>query len=54
MPQSTEERLAGHDATLAQMNERLGGIEGRLTGLENRLLAVGGALGVLMTIYKFW
>jgi hypothetical protein len=42
-----------HDATLAQMHERLGSIERRLDRLEHRLLAVGGVLGVLMTIDKF-
>ena len=52
-------------ATLAQMNERIGSIEARLLAIETRLsslerrvlttpLAVGGALGVLMSIYKFF
>jgi hypothetical protein len=55
-----EEKVAAHDATLSQMNERLGSIESRLTslearltGVETRLLYVGGALGLLMSLYKF-
>jgi hypothetical protein len=50
--------------TEAPMNERLGHIEARLLAIETRLsglerhmltttLAVGGVLGVLMTVYKF-
>jgi hypothetical protein len=56
-----EEKVAAHDATLAQMNERLGsiearltGIEARLSGVESRMLYVGGALAVLMSLYKFF
>jgi hypothetical protein len=60
-----EEKVAAHEATLVQMNERIGSIEARLLAIETRLsslerhvltttLAVGGALGVLMSVYKFW
>ena len=56
-----EEKVAAHDATLTQMNERLGSIEARLTaiesrlsGVESRILYVGGVLGVLMSVYKFF
>jgi hypothetical protein len=52
--------VAAHDATLTQMHERLGHIEGRLTGIETRLsclerrvLYIGGALGQLMSVYTF-
>jgi hypothetical protein len=47
------DKVIAHDATLTQMNERLGSIERRLDSLENRMLAVGGFLGILMTVYKF-
>jgi tetrahydromethanopterin S-methyltransferase subunit G len=47
------DKVVAHDATLDQMNARLGSIERRLDSLENRMLAVGGFLGVLMTVYKF-
>jgi hypothetical protein len=54
------EKVAAHDATLDQMNTRLGGIERLLDGIEARLsrverctLYVGGALGLLMTVYRF-
>jgi hypothetical protein len=54
------EKVAAHEATLGQMNERIGSIESRLTsietrlsGLESRMLYVGGALALLMSIYKF-
>ena len=33
---TTEERLPAHDATLAQMNERLGNIEARLREMNTR------------------
>ena len=53
------EQVAAHDATLTQMHERLGRIESRLTGidtrlsgLERRLLYGGGALGLLMSVYR--
>jgi hypothetical protein len=32
-----DEKVAAHDATLTQMNERLGNIESRLNRMENRL-----------------
>jgi hypothetical protein len=55
-----EEKVAAHGATLSHMNERLGSIESRLLDIESRLsgpkhriLAVGGVLGLLMTLYKF-
>jgi hypothetical protein len=51
---TAEERLAAHEATLAQMHARLGQIEARVSGLEYRLLAVGGVLGALMTLYQCW
>jgi hypothetical protein len=54
------EKVAAHDATLRQMNERIGSIETRLTaiearlsGVESRMLYVGGALAILMSVYKF-
>jgi hypothetical protein len=54
------EKVAAHEATLTQMNERLGhieprlhGIEARLSCLESRLLYGGGALGLLMSVYTF-
>jgi hypothetical protein len=54
------EKVAAHAATLTQMNERLGTIEGRLTGIEARrsgvescLLYLGGVLALLMSLYKF-
>jgi len=37
MAESVETRVAAHEATLTQMNERLGSIEARLTGIETRL-----------------
>jgi hypothetical protein len=55
-----EEKVAAHETTLSHMNERLGSIESRLlriesrlSGLERRMLAVGGVLGLLMTLYTF-
>ena len=36
-----EEKVAAHDATLAQMNERLGSIEARLTSIEARMATKG-------------
>jgi type II secretory pathway component PulM len=44
--------VAAHDATLTQMHERLSSIETRLSGLERRLLYGGGALGLLMSVYR--
>ena len=56
-----QEKVAAHDATLAQMNERLGSIEARLTNIETRLsgveshmLYVGGVLAVLMSLHQFF
>jgi hypothetical protein len=34
------EKVAAHDATLTQMNERLGSIEARLTGMDARMATV--------------
>jgi len=45
--------VAAHEATLAQMHGRLGRIEARLSAIESRLLWVGGALAVLMSLYRF-
>jgi hypothetical protein len=53
------EKVISRDATLGQMNERLGSIEARLTAIEGRLankaetglvLGVGGGLAVWVTL----
>jgi hypothetical protein len=35
------EKVAAHDATLTQMNERLGSIDARLTSMEARMATKG-------------
>jgi hypothetical protein len=39
-----EEKVAAHEATLAQMNERLGSIDARLTAIETRMAAMTNAM----------
>jgi hypothetical protein len=51
-----EEKVAAHEATLAQMNQRLGSIETRLTSIEARLdgKASNWLVGAGIAWLSFW
>jgi hypothetical protein len=56
-PEELSEKVAGHEATLSQMNERLGSIDARLTAMDGRMATTGelrARMGLVSALIAAW
>jgi len=56
-PEELSEKVAGHEATLSQMNEQLGSIDARLTAMDGRMATTGelrARMGLVSALIAAW
>ena len=56
-PEELSEKVAGHEATFSQMNERLGSIDARLTAMDGRMATTGELrawMGLVSALIAAW